>query len=134
MMASVKKKNTKPEVIVRSFLHRQGLRFTLHDKRLPGTPDIVFPRCRTVPFIHGCFWHQCPHCAAGKKEVRTNTAYWLPKLARNRARDVRVKAELEAQGWTVHTIWECEAAEPSALARLAKLLHAKSLPARELVP
>ena len=101
MMASVKKKHTKPEVIVRSFLHQHGLRFTLHDKRLPGTPDIVLPKHRAALFVHGCFWHRCPHCTVGSKEIRSNLSYWMPKLKRNQARDANVQAELAARGWKV---------------------------------
>jgi DNA mismatch endonuclease, patch repair protein len=122
MMASVKKKHTKPEIIVRRFLHRRGLRFTLHDKRLPGTPDLVFPGCRTVFFVHGCFWHRCPHCAIGSQEVRSNLAYWLPKLARNQARDAKAQAELAAAGWRVLVVWECQIADQMLLSRTASIV------------
>jgi DNA mismatch endonuclease (patch repair protein) len=126
MMASVKKKNTKPEVIVRSFLHRQGLRFTLHNKRLPGTPDIVFPRYRTVLFVHGCFWHRCPHCAVGKQEVRSNLGYWLPKLERNQARDAKAQAGLAAAGWRVLLIWECQIANKSLLRKIVSAVKQRT--------
>lgn len=126
MMASVKKKNTKPEIIVRRFLHRRGLRFTLHDKRLPGTPDIVFPRWRVAVFVHGCFWHRCPHCAVGSKEVRSNLGYWLPKLERNEARDARAQAELTAQGWRVLTVWECQVADERQLSRIAGAIERRT--------
>ncbi len=119
MMASVKKKNTKPEIIVRRFLHRHGLRFTLHDKQLPGTPDLVFPGRRTVLFVHGCFWHRCPHCAVGKQEVRSNLGYWAPKLERNQARDAKAQAELAATGWRVLVIWECQTADRILLSKIA---------------
>jgi DNA mismatch endonuclease (patch repair protein) len=99
-------------------LHRRGLRFMLHDKRLPGTPDIVFPGRRTVLFVHGCFWHRCPHCAVGKQEVRSNLGYWLPKLERNQARDARVQAELGAAGWRVLIIWECQIADKRILSKI----------------
>jgi DNA mismatch endonuclease (patch repair protein) len=119
MMASVKKKNTKPEIIVRRFLHRHGLRFILHDRRLPGTPDLVFPRRRTALFVHGCFWHRCPHCSVGKQEIRSNLDYWVPKLARNQARDAKVQAELTAAGWRVLVVWECQTPDKVLLGRIA---------------
>ena len=119
MMASVKKKNTKPEIIVRRFLHRHGLRFTLHDKQLPGTPDLVFPGRRTVLFVHGCFWHRCPHCAVGKQEFHSNLGYWIPKLERNQARDAKAQAELAATGWRVLVIWECQTADRILLSKIA---------------
>jgi DNA mismatch endonuclease (patch repair protein) len=125
IMSAIRKRDTKPELAVRRHLHRHGLRYMLHGARLPGCPDLVFPSRRAVVFVHGCFWHRCPHCAAGKKEVRSNTAYWLPKLRRNQERDARVKAELEAEGWAVHTIWECEVGQASTLAKLAKAIDAK---------
>ncbi len=130
-MASVKKRHTKPELIVRSFLHRRGLRFILHDKRLPGTPDIVFPRHRTVLFVHGCFWHRCPHCAVGKQEVRSNLGYWLPKLERNQARDVRAQAELSAAGWRVLVIWECQIAHENIMRKLASSIKQRAVKAAQ---
>jgi DNA mismatch endonuclease (patch repair protein) len=72
--------------------------------------------------VHGCFWHRCPHCAAGKKSVRTNTSYWLPKLARNQARDVETTARLEEAGWRVFTIWECQVEDERELLGLAERL------------
>ena len=130
-MASVKKRHTKPELIVRSFLHRRGLRFILHDKRLPGTPDIVFPRHRTVLFVHGCFWHRCPHCAVGKQEVLSNLGYWLPKLERNQARDVRAQAELSAAGWRVLVIWECQIAHENIMRKLASSIKQRAVKAAQ---
>jgi DNA mismatch endonuclease, patch repair protein len=119
MMASVKKKHTRPEIVVRRFLHRRGLRFTLHDTRLPGTPDLVLPSRRTVVFVHGCFWHRCPHCAIGSQEIRSNLSYWLPKLERNQARDDKAKAELTAAGWRVLVIWECQIKDEELLSKIA---------------
>jgi DNA mismatch endonuclease (patch repair protein) len=124
-MAAIRKRNTKPELVVRRFLHKRGLRFRLHDRKLPGVPDLVFPSRRAVVFVHGCFWHRCPHCAAGRKEVRSNLAYWEPKLARNRSRDARARAALEAAGWTVLTIWECELQDEMKLELLAAALQAR---------
>jgi DNA mismatch endonuclease, patch repair protein len=119
MMASVKKKHTKPEVVVRSFLHRHGFRFTLHEKRLPGTPDIVLRKHRTALFVHGCFWHRCPHCTVGSQEIRSNLSYWLPKLKRNQARDAKAQTELAAKGWQVLVVWECQVSNERLLQSLA---------------
>ena len=122
IMAAIHKRNTKPELAVRRFLHARGFRFRLHDAKLPGTPDLVFASRRAVVFVHGCFWHRCPHCAAGRKEVRSNLAYWEPKLARNRARDSQARATLEADGWKVLTVWECETGDATKLELLAVML------------
>jgi DNA mismatch endonuclease (patch repair protein) len=127
MMASVKKKNTSPEITVRCFLHGHGLRFILHDKRLPGTPDLVFPQRRMVLFVHGCFWHRCPHCSVGKQEVRSNLGYWVPKLARNQARDAKVQVELAAAGWRVLVIWECQTADRIILSKIASIIKQRRL-------
>jgi DNA mismatch endonuclease (patch repair protein) len=121
-MAAIKAKNTKPERMVRRFLHAHGLRYRLHVADLPGKPDLVFPRCSAVVFVHGCFWHQCPHCRVGARPVRSNTGYWAPKLARNGARDAAAVAALRTQGWRVFVIWECQADDPKILRTLAKAL------------
>lgn len=117
-MASVKKKHTKPELVVRRFLHRGGLRFVLHDKRLPGTPDIVLPSRRTALFVHGCYWHRCPHCAVGRQKIRSNLGYWLPKLERNQARDAKAQEALAAAGWRSLVVWECQTADERMLKKL----------------
>jgi DNA mismatch endonuclease (patch repair protein) len=122
IMSAIRKRDTKPELVVRRFLHAKGLRYTLHGSRLSGCPDLVLPSRMAVVFVHGCFWHRCPHCAAGRKVVRSNIGYWHPKLERNVARDARVKQELTDQGWNVHTIWECETRDAHALANLASTL------------
>jgi DNA mismatch endonuclease (patch repair protein) len=83
IMSAIRKRDTKPELAVRDFLHAKGLRYRLHGARLPGCPDFVFPARKAVVFVHGCFWHRCPHCAAGRKVVRSNVGYFHPKLARN---------------------------------------------------
>lgn len=114
-MRRVVKKSSKPEVMVRSLLHSMGLRFALHRRDLPGTPDIVMPRWRTIILVHGCFWHQHPGCRHAT-QPRVNLAYWKPKLARNLARDQRVEQELEADGWRVLVVWECETKDRQALA------------------
>jgi DNA mismatch endonuclease (patch repair protein) len=118
MMASVKKKHTKPEVVVRRFLHRQGLRFRLHYRHLPGTPDIVFPGRRIALFVHGCFWHRCPYCAIGSQEVRSNVEYWQPKFKRNQARDAKAQEKLAADGWRSLVVWECQTADEQVLKKV----------------
>lgn len=119
MMSAVGKRNTKPEREVRRILHREGFRFKLH-AALPGTPDIVLPKYRTALFVHGCFWHQCPHCGMAARRIDSNRSYWLPKLERNRARDARVQQELADLGWQALVIWECQTKDAALLQRLRK--------------
>lgn len=114
-MARVKGKNTRPELTVRSLLHSLGYRFRLHRRDLPGSPDIVLPGRKTVVFVHGCFWHG-HDCKRGGRLPKANADYWVSKIGRNTARDARARAELEAQGWRVLVIWECEIKEANALA------------------
>ncbi|MEW5837438.1 MAG: DNA mismatch endonuclease Vsr [Pseudomonadota bacterium] len=116
IMARVKGKNTRPEIRVRSLLHRLGYRFRLHRKDLPGTPDIVLPGRRTVVFVHGCFWHQHPGCKQATRPV-ANAAYWNEKLDRNMARDARHIHALGALGWKTIIVWECELKDIAALER-----------------
>ena len=99
MMSGISGKNTKPEIEVRRFLHRMGYRFRVHDRRLPGKPDIVLPKYRTVVFVHGCFWHQHPGCKYATKPA-SNAEFWREKLAGNAMRDARSMDELERLGWT----------------------------------
>lgn len=106
-MSAVKGKDTKPEILVRKWLHAAGYRFRLHVKELPGKPDIVLPKYKTVIFVNGCFWHQhqgCPHA----KLPATNKEFWEDKLRKNAERDARNYQELRAMGWKVRIIWECE--------------------------
>lgn len=125
MMRRVSKRNSKPEILVRSLVHRMGWRFSLHRRDLPGTPDIVLRRRHAIILVHGCFWHQHQGCKHATRPL-VNLEYWEPKLARNAARDVRVKAELEALGWQVIVVWECETKDTGALAdRLARGLKAR---------
>jgi DNA mismatch endonuclease (patch repair protein) len=116
IMRSITKKNTRPELAVRQVLHAMGLRFRLHRRDLPGTPDVVLPRHRAAVLVHGCFWHQHADCKHAKLP-RTRPEYWLPKLARNAERDVRSKAALKSAGWRVFVVWECETKDRQALAR-----------------
>lgn len=107
LMARIRKKDTKPELVVRRLTHSMGYRYRLHRPDLPGTPDIVFPARHKVIYVHGCFWHQ-HDCPLGRKRPTKNPDYWLPKLDRNKIRD---KANLEAMtslGWKTLIIWECE--------------------------
>lgn len=115
LMASVRSRNTKPELVVRSLIHRLGFRFRLHRSDLPGCPDLVFPSRRIAMFVHGCFWHQ--HiCARGAPPV-SNADFWRRKLSRNRERDGKVTRLLKKDGWRVIVIWECETKNEERLAR-----------------
>ena len=106
-MSRIRAKDTKPEMMVRRYLHSRGFRYRLNVRRLPGTPDIVLRKYRTVIFIHGCFWHGHKGCRYATKP-KTNIEFWEAKIARNRHRDEVTTAHLEALGWTVITVWECE--------------------------
>jgi DNA mismatch endonuclease (patch repair protein) len=121
-MAAVKSQNTKPELVVRRLLHAAGYRFRLHRKDLPGKPDIVLPKYRTVVFVHGCFWHQHSGCKAASRPA-SRQEYWEAKLDRNVSRDVSNQAQLEALGWHVIVVWECEIkAREVLLQRLTRAL------------
>jgi len=123
VMARVKGRDTGPEKIVRGLLWGLGARYRLNRKDLPGKPDIVMAGRRLVVFVHGCFWHG-HDCARGARAPKSNREYWLGKIGRNRARDIETHAKLEAAGWRVETIWECELKDRAALeARLADLLR-----------
>jgi len=105
-MARIRSADTSPELTLRRELHRLGLRFTLNNKKLPGKPDLVFPRHRAIVFVHGCFWHRHANCNIATIP-KSNTPFWLEKFDRNVARDRRVIAELESLGWRVFVAWEC---------------------------
>lgn len=106
IMSHIRGKNTKPELLVRSLLHRAGFRFCLHRKDLPGKPDIVLPKYKTVIFVHGCFWHRHPGCFKATNP-KTNTEFWQEKFARNIVRDYEVSKKLEKSGWLVVVVWQC---------------------------
>lgn len=106
MMSGIRGKNTKLELLVRSHLHRKGLRFRLHAK-LPGKPDLVFPKYRTVLFVHGCFWHRHPNCQY-TTTPQSNAEFWQTKFASNLKRDAFVQEELTAMGWRVLVVWGCQ--------------------------
>ena len=123
VMARVKGQGTGPEKIVRKLLWGLGARYRLNRRDLPGKPDIVLAGRRLAVFVHGCFWHG-HDCARGARVPKANRDYWLAKVCRNRARDIEARAKLEAGGWRVETIWECELKDRPALeARLAALLR-----------
>jgi DNA mismatch endonuclease (patch repair protein) len=115
MMAGIKGKNTKPEMLVRKLVHGMGFRFRLHRKDLPGSPDLVFPRLKKAIFVHGCFWHRHAGCRFACTP-KSNAQFWLDKLEGNKRRDVLALTALDALGWEVLVVWECEAHDLSALA------------------
>lgn len=110
VMSRIRSCNTFPEKTVRSILHANGFRFRIHRKDLPGKPDIVLPKFRTVVFVHGCFWHKCPHCKSGRLP-KSNLSYWEPKLRKNQERDENNSLQLKKIGWNVITIWTCQTDE-----------------------
>lgn len=124
-MASIKARDTSPELAVRRILHRSGFRFRLHSKHLPGRPDIVLPRYRAAIFVNGCFWHGHENCAAFRIP-KTRTDFWQTKIAANTARDRRVAASLGELGWRCLTVWECAVRGKGRLAdeELGKALSA----------
>ena len=107
MMSRVRDRDTTPEILVRSTIHRMGFRFRLRRKDLPGNPDIVLPRHKKIVFVHGCFWHQHPGCSAAKRP-QSNKEFWNAKLDANVVRDERNKSLLEQMGWYLLVLWECE--------------------------
>ncbi len=109
MMAAVKNKNTEPELIVRRRVFAFGFRYRLHVRKLPGTPDLVFPRYRVAVFVHGCFWHG-HDCPKGKLPA-TNRDFWQEKISKNKERDRSTVKALEYKGWRVMTIWFCHIEE-----------------------
>ena len=120
-MSRIRGKNTKPEILVRKGLHARGFRFRLHNKKLPGSPDIVLPKYGVAIMVNGCFWHGHKGCRYATKP-KTNIEFWETKIARNRHRDEVTTAHLEALGWTVITVWECELRKNAGLnARLDAL-------------
>lgn len=120
-MSRIRNRDTKPEIQVRSILHRMGYRFRLHRKDLPGRPDIVLPKFRTVILVHGCFWHRhesCPRAAVPS----TRRDFWKAKFERNVKRDEEVQGALRALGWRVIVVWECEVADDDLPGRLRGML------------
>jgi DNA mismatch endonuclease, patch repair protein len=121
-MAAIKGKNTKPELLVRSWLHKHGFRFLLHRKDLPGKPDIVLPKYRTVIFVHGCFWHS--HGCENSVVPKTRRNFWTIKLHETRTRDRKYRVMLDSCRWTVVVVWECEVLHPDRRERVLATLRA----------
>jgi len=121
-MSRIKGKDTKPELLVRRFLHKNGFRYRIHVKKLPGTPDIVLPKYKTVIFVHGCFWHGHDGC---KYYVvpKTRTEWWLNKINGNIAKDKSAKELLNAEGWNVIEVWECDFKKNSQNDKLQALIE-----------
>lgn len=105
MMSGIRGKNTRPELLIRKGLHARGFRFRLHDKRLPGKPDLVLPKYSAVIFVHGCFWHG--HDCHLFKWPQSRRDFWRTKITRNKAKDAESYASLKKEGWYILTIWEC---------------------------
>lgn len=122
MMARVRSSDTAPEMTVRCALWRAGLRYRLHDKSLPGRPDIVFRSRRIAVFVHGCFWHRHAGCRLASTP-KTRPEFWEAKFRENVTRDARVVAELEAAGWRPIVMWGCAVADPTTLTALATLIR-----------
>lgn len=121
MMSGIRSKNTKPELAVRSHLHKAGLRFRLHAK-LPGKPDLVLPKYRVAIFVHGCFWHRHENCRLSTTP-RTNLQFWEKKFSDNVRRDALAIKSIENQGWKVHVIWSCQINEVMLDSIVMKIKH-----------
>ena len=120
-MSRIRSTNTKPEEIVRKYLFSHGFRYRKNDKRYPGKPDIVLPKYRTIIFVNGCFWHM--HGCSRSRLPRSNEEYWKPKIERNIKRDAENKQKLEAAGWNVIIVWECELKKRTSEERLSRLCN-----------
>lgn len=126
IMASIKGKNTRPEVLVRKLIWAQGRRYRVHDRRVSGTPDISNKRCKLAVFIDGCFWHGCASCY---REPTTNVSFWRNKLKANRQRRAKIKRQLKSGGWVVLEFWEHEVlSNPSKVANKVGKYMSASLP------
>lgn len=118
-MSRIRAKDTKPELAVRSLLHRLGFRFRIHVRRLPGCPDIVLPKLRTVVFVNGCFWHRHRNCKFAYSP-KSRKMFWSDKFDANVTRDRQWQRNLKKLGWTVHVIWECQTRETGKLDRVIR--------------
>jgi DNA mismatch endonuclease, patch repair protein len=121
IMAKVRSRDTRPEIAVRSVVHRLGLRFRLAVSTLPGRPDLVLKRLRTVVFVNGCYWHG-HDCAKGRSRAKTNAAFWSLKISANVERDRRTVAAIRELGWRVVVVWECQTKD---IGRLRSMLAEK---------
>lgn len=123
-MSRIKNRDTKPELIVRSLLHRKGYRFRLHRKDLPGKPDIVLPRFKKIIFVHGCFWHRHKGCRYSYKP-KSRINFWQEKFSQNVKRDQEVHDALLKLGWEVHVIWECETKKSEVLDKIVEKIFSQ---------
>ncbi len=119
MMAGIKGSNTRPEIAVRALLRAAGHRIRLHQRQLPGSPDIVLPKHKTAIFVHGCFWHRHPNCKFAY-HPKTRKSFWQEKFEKNVARDKKVEAELRGVGWRVLVVWECTVRDPKTFPSLVR--------------
>lgn len=123
MMAGIRNRNTLPERLIRSELHRLGFRFRLHSKKLPGKPDIVLTKYKTVILVNGCFWHRHRHCKYAYFP-KSRISFWKEKFAENIERDLNVRRSLKKLGWRVLVVWECQTTRPQVVAqRITKTIH-----------
>jgi DNA mismatch endonuclease (patch repair protein) len=129
-MSRIRGKDTKPEMLVRQYLHGRGMRYRLHTKELPGKPDLVFPGLHTVVFVHGCFWHRHEGCRYFVVP-KTRTDFWLGKIGRNVANDERQQQELKVLGWRVLVVWECELRPLQHERTLERLFYSLTAPEPE---
>jgi DNA mismatch endonuclease (patch repair protein) len=123
MMAGIRAKDTKPEMALRRLLHARGFRYKLHDKKVPGRPDLVFPKYKAVIFVHGCFWHRHELCRYATIPS-TRQEFWLRKFEANVSRDIEVQAKLSASGWRVAVVWECALRKNKQLEAVAEVVSA----------
>jgi DNA mismatch endonuclease (patch repair protein) len=120
-MSRIRGKDTKPEMVVRRLVHAMGYRYRLHQKDLPGKPDLVFPCLKKVIFVHGCFWH-VHNCRYGRVKPATNAEFWERKRSGNRERDARNRRHLKHLGWQALVIWECQVVRKDTAERIRKFL------------
>jgi DNA mismatch endonuclease, patch repair protein len=130
LMSQVRHKDTKPECIVRTTLHKTGFRFRLHAKNLPGTPDIILPKYQTVIFVHGCFWHRHLNCKKATTP-KQNASFWREKFERNIQRDMKKTHDLEAIGWRVVIVWECETSKIDELSNKLTIILKEAIQKQE---
>ena len=121
-MSGIRARNTKPELLVRRFLHAKGFRFRINVRSLPGSPDLVLPRWKTVIFVHGCFWHRHPGCVLAYTP-KSRQAFWLEKFEKNVVRDAAAISALKDTGWHVIVVWECSLRTSGRQAELAELVR-----------
>jgi DNA mismatch endonuclease (patch repair protein) len=121
LMSRIRKVNTKPEMVVRKFLFKEGFRYRLHDRKLPGSPDIVFRKLKTVIFVNGCFWHGHDGCKYNKYP-KSNQSYWIPKILKTKERDKINSVLYRKMGWRMIVIWECDLQKTKVLTTFESLI------------